>query len=144
LVGVLNDHGRHSAPQSLHDDHIRLGLLAKFHVLRDVRLISEVPPHHRKNAVVTGVSLKVLLTLLLTHSKPYLTLTCEEQHATLGSLPTPYTRAGSRTASEIHGGEALTGVQRGEQDPCNALRYPTVNPPLRAARRGVKGQYIVI
>src|SRR5690606_16170645 len=75
---------------------------------------------------------------LLSHRKPCVTLASEEQHATLGSLPTPYTRAGSHTASEIHGGEALTGVRRGEQDPCNALRYPTVNPPLRAVRRGVK------
>src|SRR5690606_13683156 len=137
-------HGRHSAPQSVHDDHIRLDLLDKFRVLRDGRLISEVQLHHLKDDVVTGVSLKVVLPRLLSHMKPCVTLTGEEQHATLGSLPTPYTRAGSHTASEIHGGEALTGVRRGEQDPCNALRYPTVNPPLRAVRRGVKGQYIVI
>src|SRR5690606_2441991 len=75
--------------------------------------------------------------------KPGVTLASEEQHATLGSLPNPYTRSGSHTASEIHGGEALTGVRRGQQDACKALRYPTVNPPLRAVRRGVKGQYTV-
>src|SRR5690606_35605103 len=143
-VGVLSDHGRHSAPQSIHDDHVCLDLLERFRVLRDGRLISDVQLHLLKDDVVTGVSLKVVLPRLLSHRKPRVTLTGEEQHAPLGTLPTPYARPGSHTASEIRSGEALTGVERGEQDPCNALRYPTVNPPLRAVCRRVKGQHIVI
>src|SRR5690606_20630656 len=115
FIRVLSDHGSHSPPEGIDNDHVCLDLLDKFRVLRDGRLISEVQLHLLKDDVVTGVGLEVVLPRLLSHRKPCVTLTGEEQHATLGSLPTPYTRAGSHTASEIHGGEALTGVRRGEQ-----------------------------